>query len=117
MLNLQKFKKGKLKGQNNVWSAKMETQLKKLFPNTSNEDIAIAMGITIRSVRSKAHILGLKKDGHYWSESDCKWLLSHYNASGYGIEELQLHFPEKTKWAIINKYRSLAGLRIDNGNK
>ena len=113
MENIEK-KIGRPKGSKPVWTADMEAQLAKLFPNTDNKDIASVMGLSISAIRSKSHIMKLRKSTRYWTSVDCKWLVDHWDVPGYGFQEIQNHFPHKTKWAIINKYRSLTGKRLDN---
>ncbi len=44
------------------WSAEEIAQLEQLYPQTSNLEIARKLGRSVKSVVSKAHILGFKKD-------------------------------------------------------
>lgn len=108
--------KNKIKS-SRAWSATDKALLTRIYPTHDNADIAATLGISERAVRSAATSFGLKKSARYWSIEDCKWLIDHWGAPGYGFPEIQAHFANKTKWAIINKYRSLAGLRVDNKNK
>lgn len=99
------------------WSDENKHTLTTLFPVTDNAILAVKFGITERAVRSQAKRMNLNKAHRYWSQYDEQWLLANYNATGVGMAELLAKFPNKTKWAIINKYRSLSGKRIDNAYK
>lgn len=91
-----------------TWSKKQIAQLEKLYPTTGNEVIAAKIGKTIRAVRSKAMVLKLKKEARYWALKDEKFLLKNWAV--LSPEELAEKL-SKTKWAVINKYRELKGLR------
>lgn len=93
------------------WTEGRIALLKKKYSTTANAELAAELNISERAVRSAAKRFDLRKSGRYWSEEDCKWLLDHWNAVGFGFAEIQSHFSNKTKWAIIGKYRELAGLR------
>ncbi len=111
--SLIKKSKGRQPGAIITWTDERTEILRKLFPYTDNAEIADQLDITERAIRSKAQVLGIKKVDRYWSNKDCKWLIKNYPI--LPLKDIMQHFPQKTKWAIINKYRSLAGLRQDNG--
>lgn len=96
-----------------TWTDAQEAKLKKLYPKTDNEVIAEKMAMSVLSIRAKAQKMRLKKSDRYWDKQDEIWLVKNYPL--LSIPELQEHLTPKTKWAIINKYRSLRGLRVDNG--
>ena len=98
----------------NDWSDKQEEDLKALFATTHNEAIAKKLKKTIAAIRAKAVALKLKKSNRYWHTAWEKWVLKNYSslAPDEMIAGLQKKFGiEKTKWAVINKYRELKGLR------
>ena len=99
------------------WLPERIDLLKKLYPKTDNAVLAKMFNVSERAIRSAAVTFDVKKSDRYWSEEDCKWLVDHWGAIGVGMTEIMAHFPAKTKWAIINKYRSLTGKRVDNGKK
>ena len=51
------------------WSAPMEEKLRRLFPTTKNEDLAIEFDMSARTIVRKARELGLEKDR--------EWMLEH----------------------------------------
>ena len=50
------------------WSSAMIEKLRRLFPTTSNEDVAAELGVSNKTMRTKAKELGLTKDPSYISE-------------------------------------------------
>ena len=90
------------------WTPEKIKQLKKLFPTTDNKIIAEKLGSTERAVRSKAFILRLKKSDRYWSKNEEGFLLKNWDVMSATELGEKLN---KTKWAIINKYRELTGKR------
>lgn len=99
------------------WLPERKELFIKMYPKTDNAVLAQMFNVSERAIRSAAVTFKVNKSDRYWSQDDCKWLLKHWGTTGYGMEEIQAHFPTKTKWAIINKYRSLAGKRVDNAKK
>lgn len=92
------------------WSEKQLTTLKELYPATDDENIAKTLKKTVRSVRSKAFKLRLKKSNWYWQKTQEDWLNKNYPVLSF--DELIDAFNKKfgiikTKWAYINKYREL----------
>lgn len=51
------------------WSAPMEEKLRRLFPTTKNDDLAIEFDMSARTIVRKARELGLEKDR--------EWMLEH----------------------------------------
>lgn len=90
------------------WTPENITKLKKLYPKKNNEDIAQALGTSVRSVRSKAQYLKLKKANRFWTATEEKYLLKNYELMT--VIELDAHL-HRGKWSIINKYRELTGKR------
>lgn len=90
------------------WTAERIAVLKKHYPVTSNEQVADLLGTTVRAVRSKVMVLKIKKKDRYWDRSDEDYLKKNwdYMSAVELAEKLG-----KTKWAVINKYRELSGLR------
>lgn len=91
-----------------VWTQEKIKLLKKHFPTKENEGVAKIIGLSVRSIRSKAFILRLKKSERYWTYGQEKFLLNNWEAmTAVEIgEELK-----KTRWAVINKYREMTGKR------
>lgn len=88
------------------WTPEKIKDLKKYFPTKDNQEIAETLGTTVRAVRSMAFRLGLKKVQRYWTYGQEQFLLKNWEkmtAVKIG-EELN-----KTRWAVINKYRILTG--------
>ena len=90
------------------WSEAEEKKLARLYPTTDNEIIAQKLGKSVRSVRSKAQRMKLKKSNRYWDTPEEEYLLKNWQAMS--AEELAEKL-NKTKWGIINKYRELTGKR------
>jgi hypothetical protein len=100
--------------QTDSWTEKQLKDLEKLYPMTDNDVIAEKISKTVRAVRSKAVLLRLKKSNRYWQMVHEKWLLKNYPV--LSTLEIADAFEKKfglikTRWAIINKYRELAGKR------
>ena len=94
------------------WSNEEIEKLKELYPVQSNEEVAETLVKSIRSIRSKAQILKLKKDGAQWSAAEKKILLKLWETSSVQEIEAALKIKFKTirtKWAIISKNRQLTG--------
>jgi len=72
------------------------------------------IGVSVDAVRSKAVLLKIKKSDRYWDKPWENMILKNWNVMS--PEELMAELKinsrsKKTKWAIINKYRELKGLR------
>src|SRR6266516_4855337 len=91
------------------WPPAKVNLLKKLYPIFDNEIVAMRLGKTIPAIRSKAHILGLKKKD--WTESEMKWLMDNAHLT-YAQMGAKL---SKTYWQVRNKYQEL--IAINNQNK
>lgn len=97
---------------NSIWTEEEINLLKELYAVQSNEEVAEQLKKTIRSIRSKAQILKLKKDGAKWSTAEKKLLLKLWETSS--VQEIEAALKTKfkttrTKWAIISKHRQLTG--------
>lgn len=90
------------------WTEKQIATLKKLYPTTDNETVAQKVGKSVRAVRSQAVRLRLKKSTRYWDKPEEDYVLENWPV--LSAEEIAADLG-KTKWAIINKYRELKGLR------
>lgn len=56
-----------------VWTDEKKALLARLYPNTPTEDVAKALGVTVRKVYSKVGELGIKKSAEYLaSEKACR---------------------------------------------
>lgn len=99
-----------------TWSEADEKQLRKLYPKTHNEIISDKIpGTTVFSIRAKAVSLGLKKSDRYWDIPEEDFIRKNWDAMS--PDELAAGLKEKfqverTKWAVINKYRELTGKRL-----
>lgn len=103
-----------LTGSRENWTAEMISLLKKLYPKTENTIVAEKIGVTVDAVRSKAVLLKIKKSDRYWDKPWEDLILKNWDVMSPEelITELKNKFKvEKTKWAIINKYRELTGKR------
>ena len=49
------------------WTSVMIEKLRRLFPTTSNDDVAAELGVSVKTIRNKARELGLAKDPCYIS--------------------------------------------------
>ncbi|GEM_PF-3083763 len=57
------------------WSKQMLDDLRRLYPRTKNEDVAIECGVSVRTMIRKARELGLQKDPEWMrahSRANCK---------------------------------------------
>lgn len=90
------------------WNEKQIKQLEKLYPTTDNEVVAEKIGKSVAAVRSMAVRLRLKKSTRFWDKPEEDWLLKNWDH--LSVQELCEKL-SKTKWAVINKYRELKGLR------
>lgn len=77
-------------------------------------DVAAKLGVTEYAVRNALHTHGLKKKARFWGADEEKFILKNWREMD--PEEIAKAIKQKfgtsrTKWAVINKYRELAGLR------
>ncbi|MBK0383519.1 hypothetical protein I5M32_11180 [Pedobacter sp. SD-b] len=82
--------------------------LKNNFGKTSNKELSDYYKKNNQAIRTMAQKLGLKKQKWAWKIGEEKYVALNYGK--LPIEEMITHL-SKTKWAIINKYRELNGLR------
>lgn len=97
-----------------VWPPEKLKLLKKLYPNNDNTEVAKQCKVTTEQVRYAANNLGLKKSNRYWDKPWEDLLLKNWEVMT-AVEiaaELKRKFKvDKTRWAVINKYRELNGDR------
>lgn len=97
-----------------IWPPEKLKLLKKLYPNTDNAEIAKQCKVTPEQVRYAANNLGLRKSNRYWDRPWEDLVLKNWEVmTAVEIaEELHRKFKvEKTRWAVINKYRELTAVR------
>lgn len=93
------------------WTSVMIDKLRRLYPTTSNDDVAAELGVSVKTLRNKARELGLAKDPIYISEiSKAKQRLSklvpkkHTRRKGGGkISEYIANETEEQKRKRIEK--------------
>lgn len=96
------------------WPKEKIALLKKHYPTKSNEEAAALIGVTISALRNAAIRFKVKKSNRFWDKPETDFILKNWDQlSPVEIadklkEKLKI---EKTKWAVINKYRELKGLR------
>lgn len=83
-------------------------KLDKMLPEMPDKEVAAKLGLPLSSVRTYGQRKGLKKTYNEWSKSEIKTLKKEYK---FGIAWVMDKLPNRTKWAIINKYREVMGLR------
>jgi len=96
------------------WPDEKVKQLRKLYPNNPTEVVAAALGVTERAVRSAAIRFKVKKSGRYWDKPEEDYVLKNWDQMSADeiAEGIKAKFKvEKTRWAVINKYRELKGFR------
>ena len=92
-----------------LWTDKQIALLKKHYPTKENKIVAAKIGKSISAIRAKATLLKIKKAKRYWDKATSeKFLLKNWDI--LSPEEIGEKLG-KTKWAVINKYRELKGLR------
>lgn len=84
------------------WSPDKVNALKKLYPHYDNDIVAKQLGITISALRNAAVRFNIKKNG--WTDKDIAFLKANIKNLTYDQIAAAL---EKTRWAVINKYREL----------
>ena len=93
---------------NITWTPEEDVLFKKLFPKIENELLAKQLDKTVSSIRNKANKMNLKKADNYWEIGQEKYVMENYGK--IPISDM-MKYLNKTKWAVINKYRELSGLR------
>jgi hypothetical protein len=92
------------------WTTENNIILRALYPKYDNAIVAEKLGCDVKAVRNRAAKLKLRKDEVQWTTRDEHWLLANYKNKSMNMRLIMAHFPDRTRWAIINKYRELAGL-------
>lgn len=96
------------------WAPEKLELLKKLYPTTHNEEVAKAVGKPVNTMRSMAFKLKLKKNNRYWQMAHEKFIVKQWpvmTPDEIAAAMFKKYGVEKTRWAIINKYRELMGKR------
>lgn len=91
-----------------TWTKENIALFKKSYPVKDNTTVAAELGITVRAVRCAATKFNVKKSNHYWSKKDIDFMKKNW--SSLSADEIGIKL-KRTKWAVINKYRELEGLR------
>lgn len=109
--------KRKTKPYPSAWPDGAIAVLKKHYPTKDNDEVAALTGKSVSAVRNMAGKLRLKKSTRYWDKPWEKFVIKNYPVMNdveiaHGL--LKKFGAAKTKWAIINKYRELMGLRQKN---
>lgn len=91
-----------------VWTDKQISDLKKYYPVKENSFVAKKVNKTIDAIRAKAIKLRLKKENYFWQNKDEKFILKNVKVLSYPEIAEKLG---RSKWAVINKYRELTGKR------
>ena len=99
---------------NTEWPKEKIALLKKIYPTKSNDVVAAELNITVSALRNAAIRFKVKKSNRYWDKAEEKFITDNWEVlSPIEIADaLKKKFMlVKTKWAVINKYRELKGLR------
>jgi len=94
-----------------VWFPAQIAKLKKLYPVTDTGEVAKTLGMTERAIRSAAKKFGIEKSDRYWTREQVATLEKMW-ADNSAVEIGKKL--SKTRWAVINKYREVQGLRKSN---
>lgn len=86
------------------------SEFKKLFPITSNSELAKKYSVNESAIRMWGSKLKLLKKNWQWSRHDENFVLKNYGTDRYTIDEIAKKIG-RSKWSIINKYREAKGLR------
>ncbi len=90
------------------WTKERIKILKASYPSQSNEEVSALLGITVSAVRNGAVRFKVKKKDRYWTKSEEDYILKNWAVmSAVKIAEKL----SKTRYAVVNKYRELTGLR------
>jgi hypothetical protein len=96
------------------WTKDRVALLKKCYPTKSNEEAAAILGVTVSALRNAAIRFKVSKSNRYWDKPEEDYLLKNWPVMSPDeiADGLKKKFGiTKTKWAVINKYRELSGLR------
>ncbi|HTE32721.1 MAG TPA: hypothetical protein VK666_20210 [Chryseolinea sp.] len=96
------------------WPKEKIALLKKHYPTTGNEEVATMLSTTVSALRNAATYYKVKKANRYWDKPETDFILKNWDALSPDeiADGLEKKFKiKKTKWAVINKYRELMGLR------
>lgn len=116
---MAKIKKKNKPGQGRpvvAWPLEKVKLLKKLYPTLSNDIVADKLNTTVSAVRYAAMKFKVKKSNRYWDKPETDYLLKNWPVMS--AEEIAAGLKEKfkiekTRWAVINKYRELKGSARD----
>ncbi|HRQ17683.1 MAG TPA: hypothetical protein PL085_11445 [Agriterribacter sp.] len=89
-------------------------EIKRLYKTKSYSEVAEILGLKVATVRNAITKNKFKKASWHWDKPEEDYLLKNWQTMSIAElqEGLKRHFNiEKSKWAVINKYRDLAGLR------
>ncbi len=92
------------------WTKENIALLKKLYPKKSNAEVAAAFNLNERAIRNAAMRFKIKKSNRYWDKPEVDYVLKNWPVMSAveiaaGLKEK--FGIEKTRWAVINKYREL----------
>lgn len=90
------------------WTEKQKKELIALYPTLSNSEIAARLKRSVKSIRAKAVKLNIKKKNWKWTELEETYVLEKHNVESYEDTAKKLN---RTRVAVINKYRELVGKR------
>lgn len=93
-----------------AWLPEKVNLLKKLYPINDNDTVADKLNTTVAAVRYAAMRYKVKKSNRYWDKPETDYLLKNWPVMS--AEEISAGLKEKfkiekTRWAVINKYRKL----------
>lgn len=77
-------------------------------------DVAAKLGVTAYAIRNALHIHGIKKKARFWGADEESFILNNWREMDPEeiAKAIRKNFgTSRTKWAVINKYRELTGLR------
>lgn len=88
----------------NEWTQAEKKLLRKLYPRTSNVDIAQKLGRTLEAVKYKARMLGLKKARGYflWTDRDIELLKRQFGDTSIRVDDIAERLDRGIK-AVRNK--------------
>lgn len=100
----------KIRSKKDEWAQNEIDYLIANFATTDNKILSEKLSKPTTSIRSKATVLGLKKELWKWTDKSEKWLFENYKEFSNDdlVTEFRKQFDAKrTKWALIAKYREL----------
>lgn len=83
-------------------------EFSKEFPVTENRILAKKYKVAESTIRVWGSKMKLKKESWVWVRSHENYVLKYYNKKKSADIAKKLN---RTRWAVINKYRELSGLR------